>query len=105
MQADGIEEALRAWRQAHPAASWDEIETEVQRHLAGLQAEWMGLVALPAEAAAAAAAVPSCPGCGEGMRPCGQRSRTLLTRMGRPVTLERAYWVCPACGAGLFPPG
>ena len=36
-----IAQARRPWRAANPQASWDEIETEGQRQLAGLQAAWM----------------------------------------------------------------
>jgi hypothetical protein len=97
-----IAEALRQWRQAHPQATWDEIETEVQRQLAGLQAEWMAQLAGEAGGAKAG---PVCPSCGASMRPCGQRTRHVLTRMGRTVPLERAYSLCPACGTGVFPPG
>lgn len=97
-----ITEALRQWRAAHPQASWDEIEAEVQRQLAGLQAAWMAQLA---GATRAGETVPTCPECGVAMRPCGQRTRQMLTRMGRTVPLERPYYVCPACGTGVFPPG
>lgn len=102
MGAAEMEEGLRRWRQAHPQASWDEIETEVQRQLAGLQAELMATLTGPESESAES---PACPACGERMRSCGQRTRQVLTRMGRWVSLERAYAVCPACGTGLFPPG
>jgi hypothetical protein len=105
MGAAEMETALRQWRQAHPQASWDEIETEVQRQLAGLQATLMAELAGSPREADQPEEAPSCPACGEAMRPCGRRTRGLLTRMGRAVQIERAYYVCPACGAGLFPPG
>jgi hypothetical protein len=110
MHVEEREAALRAWRQAHPAASWDEIEDEVLRQVAEVQAEWMAALASavgyreeadPADPRTA----PSCPACATPMRPCGQRQRLVLTRLGRTVPLQRAYYVCPACGAGLFPPG
>ncbi len=101
--------ALRQWRAAHPQASWDEIETEVQRQLAGLQATLMAELAGPpaglAHAVDQAEGAPSCLECGAAMRPCGRRTRDVLTRMGRAVQIERAYYLCPACGAGLVPPG
>ena len=101
MGAAEMEEALRQWRQAHPQASWDEIETAVQRHLAELQAGLMAELAGPADEPEDP---PPCPACGEAMRACGRRTREVLTRMGRAVPLQRAYSVCPACGTGLFPP-
>src|SRR5260370_32007047 len=34
-----MSQVLRSWRQAHPQATFDEIETEVQRHLAHVHAQ------------------------------------------------------------------
>jgi len=48
---------------------------------------------------------PLCPECGERMAPRGTRERQVTVQGDHTVTLERSYWVCPACGAGLFPPG
>jgi hypothetical protein len=107
---------LRHWRQEHPQASFDEIEDAVQaevvRWQAQLVAEVMGTGRPDTELAAAAAAAgggeetaPVCAGCGGPMQRSGQRTRMLLSRLGQPIPLERAYFVCPACGAGLFPPG
>ena len=110
MRAVAVEEALRQWRQAHPQASWDEIETEVQRQLAGLQASLMATLATAASVSdQPVETAPPCPSCAQMMRPmmrpCGRRTRDLLTRMGRAVALARASYGCPACGAGLVPPG
>ena len=45
-----------------------------------------------------------CPECGQKMRNKGKKVRNLLTETGE-VSLERAYYYCPACHAGHFPPG
>ena len=107
MRQAEVEEALRAWRQAHPAASWEEIEDEVARQVAQLHAQGMAALTMGGEPGEGPGpdTPPACPACAGAMRPCGQRTRTRLTRTGRTVPLERAYYVCPACGAGLFPPG
>jgi hypothetical protein len=47
---------------------------------------------------------PRCPSCGQEMRYKGQKHRYLRTRSG-DVEVERAYYYCPACRQGLFPPG
>ena len=122
-EATAIRAALEAWRAQHPQATFDEIEDEVYRQLAGLHAQWLGELAPPppgtgagagAEAptpAAASAGEPGgesrrCGACGAaGLRPSGVRSRQVVTRMGATTTLTRRYWVCPACGAGHLPPG
>ena len=47
---------------------------------------------------------PKCPECGKGMRYGGQRGKTVGSKAGE-VSYQRGYYHCPACGAGLFPPG
>ena len=45
-----------------------------------------------------------CKGCGQTMRNKGEKHRYLRTRSG-DVEVERAYYYCPQCQVGLFPPG
>jgi hypothetical protein len=98
---------LRQWRREHPRATFDEIEDEVQQEVARWQAE---LVAeLVAEEAGERMAGereerPDCATCGVPMQRCGTRAREVLGRLGQPIRLERAYYICPTCGAGVFPP-
>lgn len=119
-EAAAMRAALTVWRVRHPRATFDEIEDEVYRQLATLHAQWLGeLAPPPAEAAEAEDPGPPCAGgkraeaeerprcgaCGTAVRPSGIRRRQVVTRMGATTTLTRRYWVCPACGAGHFPPG
>ncbi len=97
---------LRQWRREHPQASFDEIEEAVQHEIVRLQAQLVAemIQAGAPEAEAEAEAGPVCAACGARMQRAGRRTRTVLSRLGQPIRLERAYYVCPACGAGLFPP-
>jgi len=45
-----------------------------------------------------------CEGCDERMSRRGKRRRRIVTVRGE-VEIERAYYVCPKCGTGRFPPG
>jgi hypothetical protein len=45
-----------------------------------------------------------CPACGGKVRYKGQKARDLVTETGE-VRLERAYYYCPSCRKGFFPPG
>ena len=47
---------------------------------------------------------PLCSACGKEMHYKGQKRRYIRTRTGE-VQLERAYYHCPSCGQGFFPPG
>jgi hypothetical protein len=101
-----VVQALQVWRAAHPQETCDEIDAAVQRQFARLQAEVVADLSHAAHAAAAHEAPP--PRCEQGARPMqahGPRTRRVPTRQGQAVRLQRAYSVCPACGAGRFPPG
>lgn len=45
-----------------------------------------------------------CPVCGGELRYQGQKERTVVTETGE-VRLRRAYYYCPRCRKGVFPPG
>jgi uncharacterized protein with PIN domain len=47
---------------------------------------------------------PRCPKCRQEMRYKGRKHRYLRTRSGE-VEMERAYYYCPMCRQGHFPPG
>jgi YgiT-type zinc finger domain-containing protein len=96
-----VQTTLQHWRQAHPRATLREIELEVDRQLAAVRTGLVEQIAhqgpdLPR---------PSCPTCGETMHRVGVRHRTVLTAQDETLRLHGTGYRCPACGAGLFPPG
>ena len=103
MEAE-LREGMQAWRQQHPKATLDEIETELNRQVAVLRA------AVLAETVATSKAVQAeeevfCPVCGTKMEHEGQRQRKLKTYGGQALELAREYVHCPRCGQGFFPSG
>jgi len=44
-----------------------------------------------------------CETCQVRMHKRGQRKKQVVTKRGE-IELERQYYVCPACNAGVFPP-
>ena len=103
MEAE-LREGMRAWRQQHPKATLDEIETELDRQIGVLRVAVLGETAGASKAVAAAAEV-ICPVCGEKMKPGGQHKRKLKTYGGQVLELAREYVRCPRCGQGFFPSG
>jgi hypothetical protein len=97
--------ALEEWRQAHPKATWAEIEAAVEAQLGPLRAAMLGETAMASDAARLEGGTPPCPACGARLVAAGARRRRLRGEGDAPLDLERAYARCPACGAGLFPPG
>lgn len=101
--AEAMYVRLRAWRAAHPEASFDEIGNEVTRERQALIAQLLGeLAGQPEEETAAEREL--CPACGAALTPKGKRERGVSHREGE-VRLEREYHYCDECGSGLFPPG
>jgi hypothetical protein len=97
--------ALEAWRQAHPKATWAEIETAVDAQLGPLRAAMLGETAMASDAAQLAGEHPPCPACGERLEAAGAHRRRLRGEGDVALALERTYARCPACGTGFFPPG
>lgn len=94
---------VAAWRSQHPTATFREIEAAVDERLAAVRARLLEDAALASTATTVTGC--ACPQCGQPLRPAGRHRRQLLTTQEQQVTLERQYGQCPACGAGLFPPG
>lgn len=97
--------ALDAWRQAHPQATWSEIEAAVDAELGPLRAAMLGDTAMASAATDLGEERPACPRCGEPLASAGRRRRRLRSEQAQPIELARTYARCPTCGAGLFPPG
>lgn len=97
--------ALDAWRQAHPQATWTEIEAAIDAQLGPLRAAMLGDTAMASAATDLREAGAVCATCGERLVAAGPRRRTLRGEHEQTIDLERTYARCPACGTGLFPPG
>lgn len=100
--------AMRAWRLTHPKATLREIEVALDARLNQMRARMLEDLAVASSAADWAATpveeAPGCPACEQPLQERGTKPRTLQTHGGQARTLERPYGVCPAGGAGLFPP-
>ena len=98
---------MQAWWKAHPKATFNELEAEVDRQVAVLRAE-----ALQATLAAGGGMVEEpraagevCPVCGTTMVKMGRHLRKLKTKGEQVIEIDREYLRCPRCGNGFFPPG
>lgn len=106
------EEALsgmREWRQAHPKATFQEIEQEVDARLSRLRSRMVKDLAQESEASNWSASqgtdAPVCPNCGGSLRKRGKHSRNVQSRGGSQIHLERQFARCTTCGYSFFPPG
>ena len=98
---------MTEWRQQNSKATFEEIEEELDRRISELRARMLADLAVASAKAEWEAGSEGvvCPNCGAGLQPNGKKKRTLQTRGGREVKIEREYGVCPKCGQTIFPPG
>lgn len=97
---------LTEWRATHPKATFAEIEQVVEERLSDARARFVEDLALQATSESGDGAPrPGCPQCGKPLVSRGQMERQVTVAGNRSVRLKRSYATCPACGAGLFPPG
>ena len=108
-EAEDVMSGVRDWRVQHPRATFREIEAAVDERLAKMRARMLQDAAMASAVAQIGEAPveerPTCPRCGQVLGPRGEEERTLTTNHNQTITLKRSYAVCPACDAGLFPPG
>ncbi len=96
------------WRTAHPRATFREIESALDQRLERMRARMLEEAALASPAADwtdHSLERPRCPDCNQALQGRGYQERGVRVQGDQEVRLRRRYGVCPACGAGLFPPG
>jgi hypothetical protein len=93
---------LVAWRKEHPHASADEIFAQMTPRRRKLMGKLLVVLAL--QAGGEALPVVLCERCGESMVYKGEASRDIEHIEGE-TELLRAYFHCPHCAGGVFPPG
>jgi hypothetical protein len=81
-----------------------EIEQLVEEAGARVKAELTAGLVRQASEEDRAGAGPLCAKCGQRMHYKGQKSKYIETETG-PVEVKRAYYYCPTCREGVFPPG
>ena len=99
---------IKEWRQAHPKATFVEIEDQVHKRIMQLEAQVLQDTAQASEnrewGHTKQGPVPLCPKCATPLQARGKRERKLQGNGGTSVKLSRTYGVCSKCGHGLFPP-
>lgn len=99
---------VRAWRAAHPKATFQELEQVIHERMSRLEAQVLQEAALARAASdwthAPERDHPRCPGCGTPLLARGKHVRHLQGPGGQEIALSRSYGTCPTCGVGLFPP-
>ena len=100
--ASEMYERLEGWYDAHPAATFEEIEQELRAQRRELMGGALATLIVGRDSGYQANA-PACPQCGQALAFEGYRSWTVKGLEGDSV-LDRAYYVCPACAGQTFSP-
>jgi hypothetical protein len=97
-------ERLESWYEAHPEATFGEIEQQAREQRRQLMGEGLEILINQRQHAVELNA-PVCPQCGGVMKLHEERGKTVHGLEGR-TRVERSYYVCPSgCGETVFPPG
>lgn len=106
--SEEILSGMKEWRQAHPEATFREIEEVVHQRMSRLEALMVQETALTSAYAdwgsPSTEKKPTCPTCGTPLQPRGKQKRELQGQGGASIRLTRDYGTCPKCGTGFFPP-
>ena len=103
-EAKHMYEQLEDWYDAHPQASFGEIEAEARKRRRALMGKALEQL-VNGRATGMQAEAPKCEQCGVAMEFEGYCTWGVHGLEG-DSRLERAYYVCPHCeGQTLFPPG
>lgn len=92
------------WREKHPEATFDEMAAQVTPRRRAVMAELLRVLA-GQHGTGQEAAGQVCPGCGGQMEYKGEPKREVEHYLEGETELNRAYYYCPQCKSGLFPPG
>jgi hypothetical protein len=96
---------LEAWYEAHPEASFEEIETVARDQRRALMGEGLAILVNGRDSGYVSEG-QRCPACGGVMDYKGEGFGKTIHGLEGDTRLERAYYVCPKCaGETLFPPG
>lgn len=96
-------DSFNAWYKEHPDATFDEMEERLGRQRRGMLGDFLELSLRQGDLGATPEA-PSCEQCGKDMVFKGY-SEKKIQGIEAEAKIPRAYYVCPTCKEGLFPPG
>lgn len=96
-------EQLLDWEEKHEGPNLSKMEAEILT-LRKAFGEAMLRVAIEGQESRQPVGPVKCAGCGGKMSNKGGKERDLSSRLGE-LAIERGYYYCPHCKAGVFPPG
>jgi hypothetical protein len=102
-RTEALWDEFNAWYQEHPEATFDEMEAELGKQRRAILGSFLELSLRQGDLGATPEA-PSCSQCGKPMVFKGYPKKE-VHGLEADTKIPRAYYVCPTCEIGLFPPG
>ena len=102
-RATDLWDTFSSWYQAHPEATFDEIEKQLGQRRRAFLGEFVELNLRQGDLGATAEE-PDCPECGKAMEFKGYPPKT-VHGIDVDARIPRAYYHCPTCKVGISPPG
>jgi hypothetical protein len=102
-RTESLWDEFNTWYQDHPEATLDEMEAELGKQRRAILGNFLELSLRQGDLGATPKA-PSCSQCGKPMVFKGYPQKE-VHGLEADTKIPRAYYVCPTCGVGLFPPG
>jgi uncharacterized protein with PIN domain len=93
---------LLDWNDENKAPDLAQIETIILKLREEMGLEFAASLLMGQDTIAPA--VEKCKTCGQEMRNKGQKKKVVESQIGE-IVMERGYYYCGECGAGIFPPG
>jgi uncharacterized protein with PIN domain len=100
--AEEMADELIEWAEGAERPTLTQIEDQVLKFRRGMSERAAEL--LIEEQDTASPVQVRCERCGQLAENKGQKRVRIESRVGE-LEIERGYWYCPHCGAGVFPPG
>lgn len=101
-KAKAVIKELMDWEETHEKPDLTQIEDIVLELREELGKEFAASLLRKQEKAEPV--IVRCRTCGQEVRNKGRKRKVVESRLGE-LELERGYYYCPECGAGIFPPG
>ena len=102
-EAADLWDDFNTWYGDHPEATYDEMEAKLGEERRGFFGRFLEHSLCQGDLGATPKA-PRCKKCGKPMKFKGYPAKT-VHGLETDARLPRAYYVCPTCQVGLFPPG
>lgn len=102
-RAEELWDEFNGWYQDHPEATFDEMEAELGKQRRAILGDFLEL-SLRQGDLGATPEPPTCKRCRKPMVFKGYPEKE-FHGLEADAKIPRAYYVCPTCGVGFFPPG